>query len=181
MAWSKLLTRFWFINKICPDFIFAQSVGDLMKFSSQLEFNCVQEWADKYINYEKLKEMIYDMEKKQAIHFRQHAKPDEEIGLLGHPEDEASVLKQEKEFSDTLLLELQNINTFYTQKENELKDEEEKIRNQLNSSDIDSLSFEDRRKLREQAKEIYINLCSLKDFVVLNYTGFSKILKSTIK
>ena len=34
-----------------------------------------------------------------------------------------------------------------------------------------------REELVTRLRELYINLCSLKDFVVLNYTGFSKILK----
>eukprot|EP00158_Paraphelidium_tribonemae_P008743 Partr_v1_DN28668_c2_g1_i3_m50295 putative phosphate transporter Pho87 len=156
-----------------------------MKFSSTLEFNAVREWGEYYIHYEKLKSIIYDIERTSASQWRRVGMTDEEFPLML---DEPQLADMEQHFVSMLKSELEKVSAFYRKEELELLQELEAVEQELKSSE-DGLSqpssggssprlpFIVREDLSTRARDLYINLCSLKDYVVLNYTGFAKALK----
>lgn len=157
-----------------------------MKFSATIQFNAVREWVDYYVNYGKLKHVIYDIERAQADIFRHEELKDEEIGMLWtYP----SVKEKEARFLNSLESELDKVNEFYEQKEAELLSQLKELiefsdmvfQEKDGSSEQGLLNIRlrsgDRDTIAKQCRELYINLCSLKEFTVLNYTAFSKILK----
>ena len=153
-----------------------------MKFSSTLEFNAVREWSDEYIAYAKLKELIYDIEREAAPGWISAGKADEEIPLLESDQD--IVREKELQFMDFIKSEIERISGFYREKEQEYQ--QELVQLELKSKDFTehdgslspSVEYAVREDMRSRTRDLYINMCSLKDYVVLNYTGFSKILKN---
>jgi phosphate transporter len=167
-----------------------------MKFSHSLEFNSVVEWYDYYIAYDKLKVAIYDIERHKANLYRNLDGIDVEI--LDDPQTHQKV----RAFIDMLNKELSRVNKFYEKKEAELVETliqleskagfpkhdiyngtDEEVENIGEDSNLirataSPLStHNERASFRNDLIQLYLDFCSLKDYVVLNYTGFCKILK----
>lgn len=106
-----------------------------MKFSHQLQFNIVPEWADYYLAYSNLKKIIYQAEK-DLVAARAPSRSDTESGL-GVPDERTGLLTSSKftqakakansVFLPALDKELEKIVTFYYKKERELYAEVEAL------------------------------------------------------
>ncbi|KAI8374122.1 SPX domain-containing protein [Radiomyces spectabilis] len=80
-----------------------------MKFSHSLQFNAVPDWIDKYVAYDHLKKLIFQIEKERV----------ESANYQGDPEKKPETT-DENVFLNELDLQLEKIFDFYTQKEYEL-------------------------------------------------------------
>ncbi|KAI8371763.1 SPX domain-containing protein [Radiomyces spectabilis] len=83
-----------------------------MKFSHSLQFNAVPDWIEKYVAYDNLKKLIFQIEKERV-----------ENANKQHKDVEAEEVKQddgEARFLNALDLQLEKVFDFYTQKESEL-------------------------------------------------------------
>ncbi|KAF8925073.1 SPX domain-containing protein [Dissophora ornata] len=106
-----------------------------MKFSHQLQFNVVPEWADYYLAYSNLKKIIYQAEK-DLVAAGAPSTSDVELGL-GEPNEQTGLLSTSKRaqakakansiFLPALDKELEKIVTFYYKKERELYAEVEAL------------------------------------------------------
>ncbi|KAF9416183.1 low-affinity phosphate transporter, partial [Entomortierella beljakovae] len=106
-----------------------------MKFSHQLQFNVVPEWADYYLAYSNLKKIIYQAEK-DLVAAGAPSSNDLELGS-GEPNERSSLLtttkraaaqtKAKNTFLPALDKELEKIVTFYYKKEQELYAEVEAL------------------------------------------------------
>ena len=88
---------------------------DEMKFNHSLQFNAVPEWSGHYLDYSKLKKLIYSLEKQQVD------RPNDDIEhspLMPHTDEEPDII-----FGDTINSELQKIDEFYTGIENKAFDD----------------------------------------------------------
>ncbi|KAG0355743.1 low-affinity phosphate transporter, partial [Gamsiella multidivaricata] len=106
-----------------------------MKFSHQLQFNVVPEWADYYLAYSNLKKIIYQVEKdlvaagapsSSDIESGQ-AEPNERSGLLSTSRRAQAKTRANNLFLPALDKELEKIVTFYYKKERELYSEVEAL------------------------------------------------------
>nr|UJH94487.1 ST.9 [Starmerella bombicola] len=81
-----------------------------MKFSSTLQFNAVPEWRDHYVDYDRLKKLIFRLER---------------ANVLTSQEDYESLIGQDPTavFAAALDEEVLKIDTFYQELERKLKDE----------------------------------------------------------
>ncbi|KAG0200710.1 low-affinity phosphate transporter [Mortierella sp. GBA30] len=109
-----------------------------MKFSHQLQFNAVPEWADYYLAYSNLKKIIYQAEKDLVAAGAPsstdlesgavpRAEPDERSGLLASGARAQAKARANNMFLPALDKELEKIVTFYYQKERELYAEVEAL------------------------------------------------------
>ncbi|KAF8934373.1 low-affinity phosphate transporter [Haplosporangium bisporale] len=106
-----------------------------MKFSHQLQFNVVPEWADYYLAYSNLKKIIYQVEKDLvAAGAPSHndiesgsQEPNERSSLLGSGSVSGAKAKANNLFLPALDKELEKILTFYYKKERELYAEVEAL------------------------------------------------------
>lgn len=245
-----------------------------MKFSNTLEFNAVRGWDDYYLNYERLKRKIYDMELERSKFWKENRVPEDQLPALMEP----MIQRFQAEFIKDLKEELSRINGFYTEKERELVQEVDQLEafvlgenshisitiptsqpsattaattpsttltvsrespahsqgfatprsslspltneyallnNNTTPASVDAVdspilndnpmvgemqpllfsssaaprtsrqqpktvrfsSFLEKMDFHDKAKDLYVNVCSLKEYVVLNYTGFGKIVK----
>ncbi|CAO3617856.1 unnamed protein product [Cunninghamella blakesleeana] len=88
-----------------------------MKFSHTLQFNAVPDWIDKYVAYDHLKKIIFQIEKQRvdALNNQSHMK----ANALEEGQEAQSTI-EENIFLNQLDLELEKVFDFYTQKESEL-------------------------------------------------------------
>jgi SPX domain protein involved in polyphosphate accumulation len=231
-----------------------------MKFSSSLEFNAVREWLDFYIHYDRLKRLIYDMERLSADQYRQstpnvsddldeseqslvrhsdvdhdhneflrrtESESDLERGSQGGkgrkdrrgssgtvhtmsetrpflsssstavaaflPTSSSLMADKRKAFFEMIQSERAKVNAFYRKKEAEMVAEvvvlsaaiqpyerSGCLNYSIDGSETDGLDvpilspamdYVKRGELTTRLRDLYINLCSLKNYVVLNYTG----------
>ncbi|KAI8386805.1 SPX domain-containing protein [Blakeslea trispora] len=84
-----------------------------MKFSHQIQFNSVPDWADYYLPYSNLKKLIYSIEKERIT------EASERTALIS----ENPVEVENQQFIDALNKSLDKIVKFYAKKETELYDE----------------------------------------------------------
>ncbi|KAF9927151.1 low-affinity phosphate transporter [Linnemannia zychae] len=102
-----------------------------MKFSHQLQFNVVPEWADYYIAYDNLKKIIYQVEKdlvaaganedvELGSSTSYHHEPDERSGLITSGARAQARARANNMFLPALDKELEKIMSFYFKKEREL-------------------------------------------------------------
>ncbi|KAF8977793.1 low-affinity phosphate transporter [Entomortierella lignicola] len=112
-----------------------------MKFSHQLQFNVVPEWADYYLAYSNLKKIIYQIEKdlvaagapsSNDIESGLGQQPTERSALLTHGKRAEARTRAKNIFLPALDKELEKIGLFYYEKERELYVEVEAL-----ASDID--------------------------------------------
>ncbi|KAF9975206.1 low-affinity phosphate transporter [Actinomortierella ambigua] len=109
-----------------------------MKFSHQLQFNVVPEWADYYIAYSNLKKIIYQTEKDLVTAAGLHdaetgaIEPNERTRLLGAAGTRSDAKTRANNiFLPALDKELEKITTFYYKKERELFGEVETLASDL--------------------------------------------------
>ncbi|KAF9344604.1 low-affinity phosphate transporter, partial [Mortierella sp. AD094] len=106
-----------------------------MKFSHQLQFNVVPEWADHYLAYSNLKKIIYQIEKDLVAAGSdiesglptQNQEPNETTQLLSPGTRVTAKTLANSTFLPALDKELDKISTFYYKKERELYAEVEAI------------------------------------------------------
>ncbi|KAI1290656.1 low-affinity phosphate transporter [Mortierella claussenii] len=106
-----------------------------MKFSHQLQFNIVPEWADYYLAYDNLKKVIYQVEKDVVAAGAPSnndiesgaGEPNERSGLLSTSRRAQAKAKANNMFLPALDKELEKIMTFYYKKERELYAEVEAL------------------------------------------------------
>lgn len=153
-----------------------------MKFGKQIQFQQITEWQNHYMSYKGLKKIINSLiqEKAQTSVTIAASPPPGSTPVI--PEDEYSKFLQSQKaaFFFKLERELEKVNTFYLQKESELKvrlrsliDKEKVILSRQGrpgtSSSINSL--------KEAYRQFEQDLNKLQKFVETNGTGFRKILK----
>ncbi|KAI1313852.1 phosphate system positive regulatory protein pho81 [Mortierella claussenii] len=153
-----------------------------MKFGKQIQFQQIAEWQNHYMSYKGLKKIINSLiqEKAQTSVTIAASPPPGSTPVV--PEDEYSKFLQSQKaaFFFKLERELEKVNTFYLQKESELKvrlrsliDKEKVILSRQGrpgtSSSINSL--------KEAFRQFEQDLNKLQKFVETNGTGFRKILK----
>ncbi|KAF9917759.1 phosphate system positive regulatory protein pho81 [Linnemannia zychae] len=153
-----------------------------MKFGKQIQFQQITEWQSHYMSYKGLKKIINSLiqEKAQTSVTIAASPPPGSTPVI--PEDEYSKFLQSQKaaFFFKLERELEKVNTFYLQKESELKvrlrsliDKEKVILSRQGrpgtSSSINSL--------KEAFRQFEQDLSKLQKFVETNGTGFRKILK----
>ncbi|CAO3593380.1 unnamed protein product [Absidia cylindrospora] len=89
-----------------------------MKFSHSLQFNAVPDWMDKYVAYDHLKKIIFQLEKERVDAMNQKEKARQDEGEQGTPTTTSRL--DENVFLTQLDLQLEKVFDFYTQKESEL-------------------------------------------------------------
>eukprot|EP01095_Lingulamoeba_sp_RSL-Kostka_P002199 TRINITY_DN13073_c0_g1_i1.p1 TRINITY_DN13073_c0_g1~~TRINITY_DN13073_c0_g1_i1.p1 ORF type:complete len:685 (+),score=169.74 TRINITY_DN13073_c0_g1_i1:122-2176(+) len=155
-----------------------------MKFGKQLESTMVVEWQEMYLDYKRLKELLKYYKRKEKL-------KDDETTLDDKDPDE---------FLNEVETELDKINNFYMEKEEQMLERFEAVKENLNelpnleNNDVDlSESLNDtrltlfqmrERKIIKQKKilkkamiQIYRACLMLENFCQLNYTGCYKIVK----
>ncbi|CAO3591616.1 unnamed protein product [Absidia cylindrospora] len=103
-----------------------------MKFSHQIQFNAVPDWAEYYLPYSNLKKLIYLIEKDQLASQQGHGGdeegeygPSERTALMnGGP---AAIEETNRRFIEALNKALDKIVKFYAKKETELYDEMDRL------------------------------------------------------
>ncbi|KAF9433256.1 phosphate system positive regulatory protein pho81 [Entomortierella beljakovae] len=153
-----------------------------MKFGKQIQFQQITEWQNHYMSYKGLKKIINSLiqDKAQTSLTIAASPPPGSTPVI--PEDEYSKFLQSQKaaFFFKLERELEKVNSFYLQKESELKvrlrsliDKEKVILSRQGrpgtSSSINSL--------KEAFRQFEQDLSKLQKFVETNGTGFRKILK----
>ncbi|KAI8988118.1 SPX domain-containing protein [Mycotypha africana] len=110
-----------------------------MKFSHQLQFNAVPDWADYYLPYSNLKKLVYLIEKDRVGNKGHQLSTDLENGGLLPSEHTALISndnpieRQNAQFIDALNKSLDRISKFYAKKETELYDEMDQLVTELES------------------------------------------------
>ncbi|KAI8375606.1 SPX domain-containing protein [Choanephora cucurbitarum] len=98
-----------------------------MKFSHQIQFNSVPDWADYYLPYSNLKKLIYSIEKERITGQRERSSIDLEDGREASERtaliSENPIELENQQFVDALNKSLDKIVKFYAKKETELYDE----------------------------------------------------------
>ncbi|ORZ15033.1 SPX domain-domain-containing protein [Absidia repens] len=89
-----------------------------MKFSHSLQFNAVPDWMDKYVAYDHLKKIIFQLEKERVDAMNQKEKARQDEGEQATPTTTSHL--DENVFLTQLDLQLEKVFDFYTQKESEL-------------------------------------------------------------
>ncbi|KAI8972505.1 SPX domain-containing protein [Pilobolus umbonatus] len=165
-----------------------------MKFAYSLQFNAVPDWLDKYVSYNQLKKIIFQMEK-------------DRVDLL-NSDSEKCITTNEHSFREALDEQLLKVATFYDDMEAEFYQKLDILELMLeenpdpdgNLSRLDSvqpiqkerkLSFESRMStrsitvevmerlgdLRTRLVSLYVSLSELEAYVDLNRLAIEKILK----
>ncbi|KAF9937835.1 phosphate system positive regulatory protein pho81 [Mortierella alpina] len=154
-----------------------------MKFGKQIQFQQIPEWQSHYMSYKGLKKIINSLTQEKA-HVSVTIAASPPPGMEGpvQPEDENSTLRQSQKaaFFFKLERELEKVNSFYLQKESELK---VRLRSLVDKERV-ILSRQGRpgtgssiNSLKEALRQFEHDLNKLQKFVETNGTGFRKILK----
>ncbi|KAG0306864.1 phosphate system positive regulatory protein pho81 [Dissophora globulifera] len=153
-----------------------------MKFGKQIQFQQIPEWQNHYMSYKGLKKIINSLiqEKTQTSVTIAASPPPGSTPTL--PDDEYSrfLQSQKAAFFFKLERELEKVNSFYLQKESELK---VRLRSLIDKEKV-TLSRQGRpgtsssiNSLKEAFRQFEQDLNKLQKFVETNGTGFRKILK----
>ncbi|KAI9250164.1 SPX domain-containing protein [Phascolomyces articulosus] len=117
-----------------------------MKFSHQLQFNAVPDWADYYLPYSNLKKLVYSTERDRVAAYGAHRPseddfergPSERTALISPGESTESLVERENSrFIQALDQSLDKIVKFYTKKEQELYKESNDLLH-----DLDKFQYE---------------------------------------
>ncbi|KAI9315081.1 SPX domain-containing protein [Dichotomocladium elegans] len=101
-----------------------------MKFSHALQFNAVPDWIDHYVAYDKLKKLIFQVEKERirsASYQEQGCCVDEEKADTKN----GNAIMDSETFLYEIDRQLDKIVTFYTQKEQELLNQIDELKNSM--------------------------------------------------
>mmetsp|Transcript_22910 Transcript_22910/g.40579 ORF Transcript_22910/g.40579 Transcript_22910/m.40579 type:complete len:724 (-) Transcript_22910:141-2312(-) len=157
-----------------------------MKFGSYLKAQRVAEWAEFYLNYEGLDEMI------QALSEVENAGLNVDVGKSGYGERVTSLSLvpnpstqakfrgkdvTEGEFFTWLEKEMDKIDKFSSSKLLDIKNKIEGLLEEARKVVADNLTEEKRTEITDQAKELGDGFLQIEKFVNLNFMGFHKILK----
>ncbi|XP_054730229.1 xenotropic and polytropic retrovirus receptor 1-like [Anastrepha obliqua] len=160
-----------------------------MKFQQNLETHLTPEWRTQYIEYGQLKELIFD-----AV---AHAPPSGSVELDEH------LSHFQQQFFEACDKELEKINMFYEAKLAEIIHKYTNLKDEMNlAKELSDASILARPSVRIKARfhratidmtriltrrashdfkiafsELYLNVILLRNYQILNYTGFRKILK----
>ncbi|RCH86856.1 low-affinity phosphate transporter, partial [Rhizopus stolonifer] len=110
-----------------------------MKFSHQIQFNAVPDWADYYLPYSNLKKLIYSIEKERIASKGGRASYDIEHG--GEASENTALISdnpvevENQQFVNALNKSLDKIVKFYSKKETELYDEMNELLTRFESLD----------------------------------------------
>ncbi|CAO3614435.1 unnamed protein product [Cunninghamella echinulata] len=149
-----------------------------MKFSYSLKFNAIPDWFDKYLSYDDLKKLIFDLEKEKVKEWQ-----DAEKGLSTKNDD------LENTFINALDQQLEKILEFYTTTESEIYTQLDLFNSEHHQSSslresIDSNSIyppqqdmDQLTTLQHQLIQLFISLVDLQSYIELNRIAFDKILK----
>src|SRR5258708_3549552 len=129
-----------------------------MKFSHSLQFNCVPEWTDHYLNYPSLKRALYTLE--QAFYEKAKEAPQPEV-----KDNRFKTL--DREFKESISKEVEKVITFYRQKENSCDEDMKKLTEGTESD-----------RSIELVKTLYLTLNDLVYFFELNRKGFLNLLQN---
>ncbi|KAI8982286.1 hypothetical protein BDF20DRAFT_866024 [Mycotypha africana] len=148
-----------------------------MKFGKQIQSQQFTEWSSFYLDYKGLKKFISSLLKTPEDSLKALGLP--AIGLDG---DRAKLLQSQKAaFFFKLERELEKINSFYLQKENELKvrlrtliDKKKVLQSDLRRLKHASTLF---KSIQEAFVQFEHELTKIQKYVELNNEGFRKILK----
>ncbi|KAI9475815.1 MAG: hypothetical protein EXX96DRAFT_574771 [Benjaminiella poitrasii] len=148
-----------------------------MKFGKQIQSQQFTEWSPYYLDYKGLKKFISALLKTPADSLRELGLPPIEID-----EDRAKLLQSQKAaFFFKLERELEKINSFYLQKENELKvrlrtliDKKKVLQSDTRRLKHASTLF---KAIQEAFTQFEQELTKIQKYVELNNEGFRKILK----
>ncbi|RKP05700.1 SPX domain-containing protein [Thamnocephalis sphaerospora] len=108
-----------------------------MKFSHQLKFNAVPDWADHYVAYDQLKKLAYQIERDVVLanRLRDELEPEQETLLDARAQANHS-------FLPALDHELARITEFYVAKEGALYDEAGRLLSSVRSAETVNLAVE---------------------------------------
>eukprot|EP00924_Labyrinthula_sp_SR-Ha-C_P002866 snap_masked-scaffold_13-processed-gene-9.48-mRNA-1 protein AED:0.01 eAED:0.01 QI:0/-1/0/1/-1/1/1/0/761 len=161
-----------------------------MKFGAYLSSHLHQEWADDYINYKKLKDMIKALaEVENSAVFvpdGQGGAGERVTSLSMQPNVGTSSVKgkfkgkdiTESDFFLVLEGEMKKVDKFTTLKIKELRKQVDVVAKKvLEGNKISSMTKEEKDELSQQAKQIGDEFLVLEKYVNLNFLGFAKILK----
>lgn len=155
-----------------------------MKYGKYLASQINAEWADKYLDYERLKKMISALSSVQAL--------DVDVARTGFGERTTSLSvvpsKQnsarfngkditESDFFTALEAEMSKIDQFVTDQLRTIKREVEQISDQTSSGGAADLPSEEKEGLLKKATSVGAFFLKLEKFVNINYMGVHKILK----
>ncbi|CAO0791115.1 unnamed protein product [Mucor circinelloides] len=122
-----------------------------MKFAHSIVLNAVPEWLDKYVDYDRLKKMVYQAEKDQVDQQNQDAKSQiekVETGLQGEKQswemnqqissgsDQLVVNSENEAFLQELDRQLDKVTTFFTAKEQEFLQDARDLRSEFDTFQI---------------------------------------------
>jgi SPX domain protein involved in polyphosphate accumulation len=124
-----------------------------MTFKEELELNKTQEWEEKYINYYKLKKLIYEIKNQKIMEKKEKLKEEDY-----------------KIFFEVFHQELKRVNEFT------LKEEEEFMNRHELLFQKNSFTEKERNDFVFTYKEHYTNLTILKNYLIINLTGILKKL-----
>ncbi|KAI1320269.1 phosphate system positive regulatory protein pho81 [Mortierella claussenii] len=154
-----------------------------MKFGKQIQFQQIPEWQSHYMSYKGLKKIINSLiqERTQAsVTIAASPPPGSDEPSLLEDEPSADPQSQKAAFFFKLERELEKVNSFYLQKESELK---VRLRSLIDKEKV-VLARQGRpgthssiTSLKEAYRQFEQDLNKLQKFVETNGTGFRKILK----
>ncbi|RCI03033.1 phosphate system positive regulatory protein pho81, partial [Rhizopus stolonifer] len=148
-----------------------------MKFGKQIQSQQFTEWSPYYLDYKGLKKFISSLLNTPADSLKALGLPP-----IGLEEDRAKLLQSQKAaFFFKLERELEKINSFYLQKENELKvrlrtliDKKKVLQSDIRRLKHASTLF---KAIQEAFIQFEQELTKIQKYVELNNEGFRKILK----
>ncbi|KAG2227767.1 hypothetical protein INT45_002005 [Circinella minor] len=118
-----------------------------MKFSHQLQFNAVPDWADYYLPYSNLKKLVYSTERDRVTAYGAHRPsldyergPSERTALIS---DSDSVERENSRFIEALDQSLDKIVKFYMKKEQELYKASDDLLNDLDKYQYEGVNGND--------------------------------------
>ncbi|KAL9550387.1 hypothetical protein MBANPS3_004756 [Mucor bainieri] len=148
-----------------------------MKFGKQIQSQQFTEWSPYYLDYKGLKKFISSLLNTPADSLKALGLPP-----IGIEEDRAKLLQSQKAaFFFKLERELEKINSFYLQKENELKVRLRTLIDKKKVLQSDTRRLKHASTLFKAIQEAFVQfeqeLTKIQKYVELNNEGFRKILK----
>ncbi|KAI7826615.1 hypothetical protein BC939DRAFT_501788 [Gamsiella multidivaricata] len=153
-----------------------------MKFGKQIQFQQIPEWQSHYMSYKGLKKIINSLiQEKAQVSVTIAASPPPGSAPEIPDDDNSTYLQSQKAaFFFKLERELEKVNSFYLQKESELK---VRLRSLIDKEKVILLrqgrpgTGSSINSLKEAYRQFEQDLSKLQKFVETNGTGFRKILK----
>mmetsp|Transcript_3784 Transcript_3784/g.12628 ORF Transcript_3784/g.12628 Transcript_3784/m.12628 type:complete len:689 (-) Transcript_3784:201-2267(-) len=142
----------------------------MVRFNERLEANIVPEWADKYLDYGMLKK---PMERKRTTEGRGG---DLRATLLQRRSGAACVESADS-FVHAVESEARKVDAFYTDTLRKAHKDWQVLREELLALQGADASDAGRDEVQERVRALYRTVTQLRNFCIINYTGFTKITK----